>query len=147
MKVFKNKNMQKLSVFIVLFFIAGLSAHAQSSFEYTYDAAGNRTVRKVIVLNPAKKGVQEQIQDVDERYSFNVFPNPTEGLVTIEAEEAFLANKHKQGLVYDLKGNVLFEFPVTEQVMPIDLSNTEAGMYIIKIQGDDYSKEWKIVKL
>ena len=139
--------MQKLSVFIVLFFIAGLSAYAQSSFEYTYDAAGNRTVRKVIVLNPSKKGVQEQLQDADERYSFNVFPNPTVGIVTIEAEELFLVNKNKQGLVYDLKGNVLFEFPVTEQVIPIDLSNVKAGMYIIKIHTDDYSKEWKIVKL
>lgn len=122
-------------------------SYAQSSFEYSYDATGNRIQRKVITLNPTREGADELIKDQDAEYTFNIYPNPTQGKLAIELEDAFLERKNKEVFVYDLQGIIIDQFPIIKNTIPIDLSNQKAGMYIVKIHAGSYSKEWKIVKL
>lgn len=134
-------------IITLLLVLGAFAAKAQSSFEYNYDAAGNRIKRKVIVLDETREGGSETVVDKDDRYTFNLFPNPTEGMLTIEAEEIFMEIENKKAVVYDLNGNVVHEISISTSTIPVDLSNNIAGTYVVKIQATGYSKEWKIVKL
>ena len=131
----------------LLVVVSAFVAKAQSSFEYKYDDAGNRTLRKVITLNQNREGKEEIIKDEDDRFSFTLFPNPTEGLLTIESDENFLSLTGKKAMVYDLKGNIIAEFNVTNTLIPIDLKANESGTYVVKVLGQGYAKEWKVIKL
>ena len=134
-------------IITLLLIIGAFTVKAQSSFKYSYDAAGNRIQREVIVLDPTREGESETIKDEDNRFTFTLFPNPTEGVLTIEADENFLSLTGKKAIVYDLKGNVVAEFNVSGSTIPIDLKTNEAGTYVVKVLGQGYAKEWKVIKL
>ena len=57
-----------------------------------------------------------------------VYPNPTQGKVTIEAEKL-------QGIrIFNMLGEKIFEGSVDDEVFEYDLSNQKAGMYFIKVE-------------
>ena len=67
-----------------------------------------------------------------------VYPNPTHGKVTIEAEGI-------QGIrIFNMLGEKIFEGSVDDDAFEYDLSNQKAGMYFIKVETAKGTKTLKV---
>jgi hypothetical protein len=62
---------------------------------------------------------------------FSVFPNPSEGMVTVRFAEDVVNGTL---LLTDLTGRQLYSRPVTGPVMELDLSGNAAGMYLLLVE-------------
>jgi hypothetical protein len=66
----------------------------------------------------------------------SVYPNPSNGLVTIESMKPFRKTE-----VFDILGNLIYnETTETTQKMSLDLSQLQNGMYFIRIDGGNEKK-------
>lgn len=124
---------------------------------YEYDAAGNRTVRKVIVLDKAdtsnanlakdsKGGIDDLFySDIQQGVQMKIYPNPTKGRVTIEIQNA---KEESNGviIVYDSHGKRLISQSFFGISGVIDLTGFAKGYYIMELQYDGERASWKIIK-
>jgi hypothetical protein len=65
--------------------------------------------------------------------SYNVYPNPTSGLVTIEVP----AGNEQTFRVYDAAGSLLKEIHSAETKVLVDFSELNRGFYLIKMEGSN----------
>ena len=80
---------------------------------------------------------------VDEQSLFNVklYPNPTSGLLSIEAEEMTFVS------VYDLLGQCLMQMPSKDGQANLDMSQLQNGIYLIKVSTANGSTMQRVVKM
>lgn len=135
---------------------------AQNSLpiEYTYDAAGNRTIRQVVTIRNGSDSTVKQAKKGSSDYSkadnsyftahvqslrLNVYPNPTKGLVVCEAQD-IPDNMDYTIRLFDSHGRRLTEQSGQGSLIEIDLSNQPIGYYILELTiGEDHSS-MKIIK-
>lgn len=139
-------------VFNFLLFIS-LSAYVQSqTIEYTYDNAGNRVTRQVIILEPLvamasrakKQTVDPTIEQLGER-TIKVYPNPTKGALAIEVTGGDEKEKVEIQL-FSAQGVQLQTKKLEIGKTPIDMLSYPAGWYILRLGTGDKIKEIKIIK-
>ena len=97
--------------------VAGESWNGSNS---TYDFA-------LVRYNGGSTGISENSNDA----LFSVEPNPTTGLFTIE----LATQKNVPYEVTDISGKMLHKGMLTEKRTTIDLSKNEAGVYLLKLDG------------
>jgi len=97
--------------------VAGESWNGSNS---TYDFA-------LVRYNGGSTGISENSNDA----LFSVEPNPTTGMFTIE----LATQKNVPYEVTDISGKMLHKGILTEKRTTIDLSKNEAGVYLLKIDG------------
>lgn len=66
--------------------------------------------------------------------TFNIYPNPSNGLFNIQLENNILINANLQ--VYDCTGKVCYSTQINGKQLRISL-NKQAGLYLIKLQAGD----------
>ena len=72
-------------------------------------------------------------EDVEkEHIAIKVFPNPNEGILTIDIGE----NKINSFAVYDINGRFIFSQYIDNQSTTIDISDLQNGMYICRFSGN-----------
>ena len=85
-----------------------------------------------------------QISDDEFSANLSVYPNPSEGIFSIELGEG---NNISQGLpyiIYDLAGNVVYEAKITGYRELVNLNGIKSGLYLLKI--GEYPVEKIIIK-
>ena len=97
--------------------VAGESWNGSNS---TYDFA-------LVRYNGGSTGISENSNDA----LFSVEPNPTTGMFTIE----LATHKNVPYEVTDISGKMLHKGILTEKRTTIDLSKNDAGVYLLKIDG------------
>lgn len=132
-----------------------LSSIAQQVYvSYTYDAAGNRTLRQLVIdLNNNKnETVSDSTYDSDISYTdssivdkmanqtITLYPNPTSGQITIEGSDIVLVE------VYNALGELIQKNENILTSNTVDLSHCVNGIYIVKIHLPDRTREWKVIK-
>ena len=130
---------------------------------YEYDAAGNRTVRKVINLTPPLAPppppenptyAEEPVTPEDYTTYFvekvaqveiKIYPNPTSEKITLEIAnmESLQAGVFK---LFSLNGQFLQEQQVRSATTIVSLAGLPAGIYILKVQINDRMEDWKVIK-
>ncbi|MGZ4060225.1 MAG: T9SS type A sorting domain-containing protein, partial [Bacteroidia bacterium] len=74
-----------------------------------------------------------------------IYPNPADNNVNID-----LGNSYKENTklnLYDIQGKLVCHFEnVKDELIKIDLTNFENGIYILNIVSDKVAKNYKIVK-
>ena len=148
----------KITLLITILTIS-CTAFAQN-YTYTYDAAGNRIAR-VVVLPPSKSTLQnngstnqqteEEIAEEktlkDKLGSFDllVYPNPTKGLVIVKisGKETIESATYN---VYDTGGKQVASGTVASSMLLIDLSQQIAGTYNLIVNINCKQQSWKIIK-
>lgn len=117
--------------------------------EYVYDQAGNRTTRRVILLNTQKNVAKKAITPLEEKTNLGkitIYPNPTHGVlnINIAGEEenalyyAFIHTSSGEKIIEQIiKGNGIFR---------IDLSTHSAGIYILSLKSEKKELQYKIIK-
>lgn len=63
--------------------------------------------------------------------TFNIYPNPTNGIITIELGEDI--NQNTDILIYDIAGHVAYRGQVDSYSQHIDLTDLSSGVYFVKV--------------
>ena len=71
------------------------TAHAQTSFEFTYDGSGNRVTRAIIPLKsatikPDSLDAKQAIKPLEDQIGLQktrIYPNPTKGMLRVDFPE------------------------------------------------------------
>ncbi len=79
--------------------------------------------------------IANSINDIDKSNSIKIYPNPTNGTLTIESEDIEIGDIK----IYDLNGRLVFN---KEYKSEIDISILNEGIYLLKL----YSKDEEILK-
>jgi len=128
---------------------------AQLPREYDYDAAGNRILRKVLTINPAPPAPQDSLEVTSDGVLFfietiakteiKIYPNPTTEKITLEISQwdNLLRGIFK---LYSLTGQLLQEHTVHSLTTTVSLANLPKGIYILKVNINNHTEEWKIIK-
>lgn len=133
-------------ILFAMIIIASSSAMAQT-MRYSYDAAGNR-IKREIVLNANKSPKQasesfftDRISDID----IKIYPNPTQGQLKVE-----IVNLEKDDecalSLYSMSGLQIYSKQVTESPIDLDISGQPNGIYIMQILINGSNTSWKIIK-
>lgn len=74
-----------------------------------------------------------------------IYPNPTNNNVNIKLGSEY---KNIKGLtIFDVQGKLIYNFEdITQELITIDLSTFQKGVYILKVTSNRDSKNYKIVK-
>ncbi len=131
-------------VFVFLTFIG-----SAQTFNYTYDAAGNRIHRQMVPLkSPENTTDSTEIMPAVEQagvIAIRVFPNPTAGALRVEITN-MPENTRGSLVVWNLQGQELLRIQPLSVSMTADLSRHPAGNYILQIVIGAEKREWEIVK-
>jgi hypothetical protein len=143
-------------------------------YYYEYDAAGNRTVRKVVHMKPPdqmppapsdstltediegkRRGLPQQaglpqqtagyFVETIAQTEIKIYPNPTTEKITLDIAGW---ETLQTGIfkLYSLTGQLLQERPVHSAITEISLAGLASGTYILKVQINDRIEEWKVIK-
>ena len=131
---------------------------SQDKVEYTYDAAGNRLSRTIILESQLRSAAiagqepeeetapQERVySDKIDQSNIRIYPNPTKGILKIEITRTTEGNPiHIQ--LYDISGRMLLNEPDAAPFTDLNISEQPAGTYLLKIFSDNRTTQWKIIK-
>ncbi len=145
--------MKKTILFFFLVIVA-LNASAQQTISYSYNNAGNRIGRYVIMLRASSQHADSLIQQKEEEgisrslltCKITVYPNPTQGEVHVT-----ISNGEEDAIsdifVHSEAGQLLMTLKATgNSTVPIDLSPFTSGIYLINFQQADNRSYYKIIK-
>jgi len=83
------------------------------------------------------------VDDISIDNNFRVFPNPSKGLVNIKTTKDFGKSKIT---VYDVNGRLVHSKETTlSGTIAIDINNLKSGLYIMKIQGENFAYSNKLI--
>jgi len=161
----------KQTLTLILWFCIPLFCLAQNNplpRYYEYDAAGNRVVRKVIELPKAPPAppdslpitryvLQDEFGSSGSQLSpdyyieklaqveMKIYPNPATEKITLSISNV---EKMQNGTLqlYSLNGQLLQTQPIHSATCEISLAGLATGSYILKVQINDTTENWKIVK-
>ena len=138
--------MKRKIVLILIGIIFTSCLFAQTTkFEYSYDAAGNRTKRVVIIFNHKNAQVDTVFNKEEEGLSVAIFPNPVSETLNLE----FFGDMTESKIGYEVftnSGQLIEKEEVVSNVSAIDFSRLAVGMYVLRLKINDKYKEYKIVK-
>ena len=138
-------------------------SHAQGTITYTYDAAGNRLGRTIIMPSANRARAIDTMEeaeysaaeyDTTELISYMdvigttavvIYPNPTRGHLTIDIDN-MPENSQSSIRIYDMSGRMLLQKSNIDSSTELDLSNQSSGTYILRISLSGKTSTWKILK-
>lgn len=142
--------MKKIFV-VILFAFMQLPSFAQYELGYTYDAAGNRIKRELLLgksQTRAKRGLnefQDNYTDRLDKQLIKISPNPTHGIIRVHIDR--YSNDEQYVIsVYTVGGEQVFYSGMVEETTDVDLSGRPNGIYLLKIANANNSITWKIIK-
>ncbi|WP_121667845.1 T9SS type A sorting domain-containing protein [Mesonia aquimarina] len=98
------------------------------------DASGNTSIATATVTLTDPNQFCELSVGQAKELSFNIYPNPTQGDITIETN----ANTINKVEIYDVNGRLIkLITPNSNKVFNSNISNFNAGVYFVKIYGDN----------
>lgn len=116
--------------------------------EYVYDAAGNRTQRKLVVLDPG--GTSRYMQPKDSVAAeltldskLTVYPNPVKEQLNLKVDGSFVAYDI---VLTDLTGKVFLTKTINENSTQLDFTTYPKGTYLLRTGANNQFTEWKIIK-
>ncbi|MBM2814863.1 MAG: hypothetical protein HW421_1625 [Ignavibacteria bacterium] len=127
---------------IILFLISKTLVTFSQTFQFEYDAAGNRINRHPV---PAKQSQQNPEEQKAGNITIKVFPNPTMDFIKVEIEGLPKDSKVKVEMI-DLQGVRFYNDESNNTLYNLDLSRKSAGVYLLNIFIDGKPTYWKIIK-
>ncbi|MGB9746357.1 MAG: T9SS type A sorting domain-containing protein [Bacteroidales bacterium] len=154
-----NQNLTFHFFFALLFLCGIFDSRAQTILTYTYDRAGNRIQKNVIILKSAvnlqssdSTSVQQKEDGKDIPFEekagellVKIYPNPVSFSLNIEISGT--DNTIVWGYsLFGLNGRLLYNKKTSAEKENIDLSHFQPGIYILHIEGNDARLKWTIIK-
>lgn len=148
----------KKQVLILIVMLTGFYTYCQPSVEYTYDDAGNRIQRNVLIVGgmvqnngngTMQQSLEEQLHIENEGdILFNLYPNPTYADVDITIDYQNVPQQTVTMALYDVSGKLLENKQVSDLRHHISLQNYPVGIYYLRIASleNKTMKEIKILR-
>ena len=150
----------QISLVLALIVCSFESASAQVS--YTYDAAGNRTAKTVVLAKTMKKMAQsdtvfaaesaavaidlgEPQTDALGQAEIKIYPNPTKGALRVDIGGVELSSDDRIA-VFDSDGRLVKDCNNLTDSNQIDLSEAANGIYFMRITIGKEKTTWRIIK-
>lgn len=99
-----------MRLIISILFLLPLIVSSQTIVNYTYDAAGNR-IKREIVLSRSMENTEKPLTETLSRKSISIYPDPTAGLLKISISGWETTDKCKF-TIFSLKGALNQEIQV-----------------------------------
>ncbi|HCO67338.1 MAG TPA: hypothetical protein DIT04_06240 [Dysgonomonas sp.] len=118
------------------------------TIEFVYDLSGNRIERKLIIMEArtAEKAIQKEIfTDKVADHSIKIYPNPTEGQLSIEISGTPDSNSGNLS-IYNMRGQLVTKRSISQFRTDLDISSQPSGTYIFHININGEISTWKIIK-
>ena len=126
-----------------------LFCQAQGSVSYSYDAAGNRISRTIVLdrgMQPSRKNKKGASHtDMLSKHHIAITPNPTDRLLQVSITGLKTADVCSMA-VYKTSGLLVLTVPVAGDNTMVDLSSQPNGYYILSIDINGEKSSWKIIK-
>lgn len=128
-----------------------VSLSAQHKIRYSYDAAGNRT-KKELVIEPQK--APDNRQNVPPNHNNTGFTGRCNAEIYIEDDGCRIVTSIK-GLtkgdrchieMYSAQGAMVMRRNAENGITMLDLANMQSGVYLLRVTINDEAKTWKITK-
>jgi len=110
----------------------------------TVSGCGTNSVNTTLRYKYATAKEAEGIETVEPE--FLVYPNPSNGQISVEASSGF--ENMKQIIVYDASGKPVrsVDIPVkSDNIYNFNLSDCASGMYLVKIIGNEKTEQFKVM--
>lgn len=138
-----------LSILLALLSLCGV-VKAQANYEFTYDAAGNRTRRAVVIIakgdHPEDTGGRSGTlvsQAVETDDGVKLYPNPTKGEIRLETQGSDAIGFY---LLSDSNGRTLETGKGKGTTLMLDLSGRPNGVYLLEAVVGEKTTYYKIIK-
>lgn len=125
---------------------------AQNEIRYSYDAAGNRIKREIVMSAPKAQANRQGIFPEDRMFSdklqdhpVRIYPNSTESSLKICISGLKDTDKCSYA-VYNAQGALTVRGEIKNDVADIDISNNPIGVYLLRITVNNIPTTWKITK-
>lgn len=132
----------------LVIFLCGLMATIvvnSQQLSYTYDAAGNR-ISRTIVLGLKNADVQQQeFTETIAKKEIKIYPNPVESFLTVSIA-GFGDDIVSEYLIYNLAGAQVKREKISGELTTLDMSSFSSGTYVLQISVNGEKSVWKIVK-
>lgn len=121
--------------------------HAQTKIGFSYDAAGNRIKREIIMSqNQSQSNSRSAFySDMVADQQVKISPNPTKGKLRIEVLNVGVPITGEI-IVFSSNGAKVASSPLVSNVANVDISTTANGVYILRVNIGDSFSSWKIIK-
>lgn len=126
----------------------GFHADYGSKFSAWIDGCGGRNSNSntdEYYTDYETKGVHIK-EDLSTEKSINLYPNPTNGITTINIENFSLEGNNYQAILYNSIGEELKAFSIEKPSTTVDLSNYSKGIYLIHVFNETNKKTIKFLK-
>lgn len=143
--------MKKLVAATIAIIAFASYTHAQSPLpiEISYDAAGNRIIRKVLQIPLSSKGnvFSDSTYYIDNMQSIQmkVHPNPTQGKVYVEMIDAKEDSPYSIRVI-DNQGRIIYKSEGRGNRMELDMAAYPSGYYVVELHSNNEYTIWKIIK-
>lgn len=138
-------NALKTKILLLSLLSCSLGMYAQNKLGYTYDDAGNRVKREIVMSRTQSQVAKRAVaySDMISDHQFQIIPNTKSGKVKVVALDGKL---QFNVLVYNMSGqNVLVLKNVVGQT-EVDLSHEPNGVYVLVLAIGQEKATWKIMK-
>lgn len=149
-------NIRRINILLVMAMLcAAVGVKAQNvTVKFNYDAAGNRVKRYLEIkkIEENGKSIDSQddqgwlssVDDVMAGIQIAIFPNPTDGKLTLTRSENGDAVVH--ATICTATGAVVEKCDASSLRHDFDLSSLPSGIYILRLESASESRAWKVIK-
>lgn len=139
--------MKKLKTNFLLFSLlsCSLGMSAQTKIGYSYDAAGNRVKRELVLSRSQSQEAKRSVaySDVLVDHQIQLVPNSKSGKVKVAALDGKL---QFSVMVYNVSGQNVQTLKDVRGQAEVDLSNNPNGIYVLVLEIGQEKTTWKIMK-
>ena len=123
------------------------------NIHYSYDAAGNR-IRREIVLAPedsltrqsqVKKAMTSSCSDMLSGKTIRIYPNPTDGILKVDMAGCNDVEQCQVRL-FNMSGQQLFNTDAPSSIVTVNLTTQPKGVYLLSIMINGEESTWRIIK-
>ena len=133
-----------------IFMLLALTAKAQQNLSYTYDAAGNRTER-TIVMAARSTDASDKAKDApffEEQVAgrqLKIYPNPVKEQLTIQIS-SYEPSARGEFALFGIAGSMLHRGTIDSEITLVNMSRFATGTYVLHIISGGERTVWKIIK-
>ena len=143
------KNLKNILI-PLLMAVAANTATAQR-VNYTYDAAGNRIKREIVMIRngaptrSAQEGPKEVYSEMLSKKQVRIYPTPTPGMLRVEVQN--LGDEENCTMrIFNSAGAQITPTHTTSASASLDISGQPNGIYFLRIDIGKEESTWKIIK-
>jgi hypothetical protein len=138
------------NLYLLLLALLPTSVMAQNKIAYSYDEAGNRVKREIVMTvqkSRSKNAMSDSsyYSDMVNSHSIKIYPNPTEGRLNISINADMTKSSCKLE-IYSILGARILVQNIASDNTAIDISNQPNGIYLLSITINKETTTWKIIK-